>query len=98
MVDRLFRANFSEGVRVADRSELVRLAVEVGLDAREVNAALDEQSFAPAVREDEDRAKALGITGVPFFVIDGTLGVSGAQSTEVLRGALDKAWTTRNPR
>jgi predicted DsbA family dithiol-disulfide isomerase len=95
MGDRLFRANFAEGVRVGSRPELVRLGTEVGLDGAEVQAALEEERFAPAVREDEAQARAFGITGVPFFLLDGKLAVPGAQSVDVLRQALEQAWDQR---
>jgi predicted DsbA family dithiol-disulfide isomerase len=91
MARRLFVANFQEGVRVGDRKELVRLATEVGLDAAEAEEALADQRFASAVRDDEGQARALGVSGVPFFLADGELAVSGAQSVDVLRGLLDEA-------
>jgi predicted DsbA family dithiol-disulfide isomerase len=94
MVSRLFRANFAEGVRVGDRKELVRLGAEMGLDAGEVEQVLAERRYGRAVREDEADANAHGISAVPFFVADGRLAVSGAQSTEVLRAFIDKAWST----
>jgi predicted DsbA family dithiol-disulfide isomerase len=92
MTDRLFRANFTEGVRIGDRGELVRLAADVGLDAAEAEEALADERYASAVRDDEEQARTLGISGVPFFVAGGKLAVSGAQSVEVLRGMLDEAW------
>ncbi|MGH7438669.1 MAG: DsbA family oxidoreductase [Polyangiaceae bacterium] len=94
MVARLFRANFSEGVRVGDRIELVRLGAEVGLEAGEIEEALAERRYEQAVRDDEAEARAHGISGVPFFVADGRLAASGAQSTEVLRALIEKAWST----
>ena len=63
MTERLFRANFNEGVRVADRKELVRLGIEVGLDGAEVEESLGDQRFASAVRDEEKQAKTLGILG-----------------------------------
>jgi len=96
MLDRLFRAQFYEGVRIGDRGELVRLATESGLERAGVDAALDDQRFAPAVRDDEAQAHALGISGVPFYVVDGRFGVSGAQSVEVLRRVFDEAWARRS--
>jgi predicted DsbA family dithiol-disulfide isomerase len=94
MVGRLFRANFSEGVRIGDRKELVRLGSEVGLDAGEVEESLADRRYEQAVRDDEAEASAHGISGVPFLVADGRLVVSGAQSAEVLRALIDKAWST----
>ena len=91
MVDRLFAANFRDGIRVADRAALVRLAAEVGLDEDEARVALEEQRFADAVRADETKARTLGVTGVPFFLFDEKLAVSGAQSLDIFRAALDRA-------
>jgi predicted DsbA family dithiol-disulfide isomerase len=95
--ERLLRAYFTEGEAVGDRDTLVRLAAEAGLDADEVRAALDAGRYVGAVRADEAEAQALGIRGVPFFVVDRTYGVSGAQPADVLRQVLDKAWGERAP-
>ena len=56
------------------------------------------KAFADAVRADEVEARELGITGVPFFVLDRRYGVSGAQPAEVLLGALNQAWAESRPR
>ena len=95
--ERLLRAYFTEGEAVGDTETLVRLATEAGLDADEVRAVLDEGRYVRAVRADEAEAQALGIRGVPFFVVDRKYGVSGAQPAEVLRQVLDKAWGERAP-
>lgn len=92
MKERLMRGYFSEGVPIGDRNALVPLAVDVGLLEAEVRALLDSDRFVSEVRADEQLAAELGITGVPFFVIAGRLGVSGAQTPDVLLGALEKAW------
>ncbi|MBX3232202.1 MAG: DsbA family oxidoreductase [Labilithrix sp.] len=90
MVDRLFAANFKEGVRIGDRAALVKLAGEVGLDTSAVEAGLAEDRWAEAVRADEAEARTIGISGVPFFLFDGKVAVSGAESAEVLGRALTK--------
>ena len=97
MKERLFRAYFTEGTSPSDHDTLVRLAVEVGLDPDEVRAALEGDSFAQGVRDDEARAGAIGVTGVPFFVIDEAFAVSGAQPADVLLGALERAWSEGHP-
>jgi predicted DsbA family dithiol-disulfide isomerase len=97
MKERLLAAYFTEGRAVGDRATLAALAVEVGLDATEVERVLGGDEFASEVRNDEARAVALGASGVPFFVIDEAYGVSGAQPVEVLAGALDQAWTASHP-
>ncbi|MDF2694443.1 MAG: oxidoreductase [Labilithrix sp.] len=94
MVDRLFEANFKEGIRVGDRASLVKLAGEVGLDAAEAERALAEERFADAVRADQSAARELGIRGVPFFVFDGKAAVSGAESVATLQSAIARAKQT----
>jgi predicted DsbA family dithiol-disulfide isomerase len=90
--ERLMRAYFTEGEAVGDREVLVRLAAEAGLDADEVRGALERQEHAAAVRADEAEAAALGISGVPFFVVDRRYGISGAQPADLLLQALRQAW------
>jgi predicted DsbA family dithiol-disulfide isomerase len=90
--ERLMRAYLTEGEAIGERDVLVRLAGEVGLDEREARDVLDSDGLASEVRQDEALARELGISGVPFFVLGGRLGVSGAQPADVLLGALDRAW------
>jgi predicted DsbA family dithiol-disulfide isomerase len=90
--ERLLRGALSEEQPIGDRDVLVRLAAEAGLDADAARAVLGGDRFAQAVRDDEEEARNLGIRGVPFFVLDRAIGVSGAQPTEVLLGALTQAW------
>lgn len=91
MVERLFAAYFEEGRHVGRIDDLADLAAEIGLDRDSVHEALTAQTHLPAVRADKEQAAAYGITGVPFFVIDGRLGVSGAQDPAVLLEALRQA-------
>lgn len=91
MSERLFRAYFEEGRHVGRIDDLADLAAEIGLDRDEAVAALTSGEFLPAVDADKAQAVAYGITGVPFFVIDGRLGVSGAQDPSVLVEVLQKA-------
>jgi predicted DsbA family dithiol-disulfide isomerase len=90
--ERLLRGYMTERQAIGDRDVLIRLASEAGLDAEEVRAMLASDRFAREVREDEDIARKLGISGVPFFVLGGAIGVSGAQPVEVMLQALDQAW------
>ena len=92
MKERLLRAYMTEGQLMSDREGLVRLAGEVGLDTEEVRAALAGDLYSREVRADEAEAQELGITGVPFFVIAGRYGISGAQPASVLLEALNQAW------
>ncbi|MDQ6751831.1 MAG: DsbA family protein, partial [Actinomycetota bacterium] len=69
----------------------------LGLDAGEINQALDTEKYADEVRADFAEARALGITGVPFFVIDRKYGISGAQPAELFSQALNEAWQEAHP-
>lgn len=90
--DRLLRAYFTEGEAIGDPATLVRLAAEVGLDEAEATTVLDSDRYLAEVREDQSLARAFGISGVPFFVLDRKYGVSGAQPVEALLGALRQAY------
>jgi predicted DsbA family dithiol-disulfide isomerase len=92
MKDRLLHANFYEGEAIGTRAVLERLAAEVGLDTDEVAEVLDGEAYGNEVRADERVAQALGVTGVPFFLIDETYGVPGAQEPSVYLSLLRRAW------
>ena len=93
--ERLFAAYFTEGAHVGRADELVRLAEEAGLDGAAARQALDSGRYADAVQEDIEQARQLGISGVPFFVLDGKYGISGAQPPEVFAQALNQVAAER---
>ena len=95
--ERLLRGYLTEGAAIGDRAALTTLAAEAGLEPAEVTEVLATGEYAAEVRADEALARELGISGVPFFVLGGRLGVSGAQPTELLVQALDKAWAEPPP-
>lgn len=95
--ERLFRAYFTQGEPIGDPATLVRLVAEAGIPAADAQAVLSSDAYANAVRADEDEARALGINGVPFFVVDRRYGVSGAQPADVLLQALEQAWADSHP-
>jgi predicted DsbA family dithiol-disulfide isomerase len=94
--ERLMRAYFSEGLDVGDHDTLTALATEIGLAQADVSEVLASDRYADEVRRDEVQAGQLGITGVPFFVIDAKFGVSGAQPAAVFTQALQRAWDERD--
>jgi predicted DsbA family dithiol-disulfide isomerase len=97
MKERLLRAYFTDGELVGDHDTLVRLATEAGLPEAQARATVSSDRFADAVREDELTAQRLGITAVPTFVVDRTLGASGAQPPEQLLDLLHRGWESRIP-
>jgi predicted DsbA family dithiol-disulfide isomerase len=92
MIERLYRAYFTEQRSVFDRDSLVTLAGEAGLDQAEARDVLERDRYAAAVTDDVNEARSLGVNGVPFFVLGGRYGVSGEQSAEVFTDALTRAW------
>jgi predicted DsbA family dithiol-disulfide isomerase len=95
MKERLLRGYFSEGELIADHDTLVRLACEVGLPEAEVRETLESDRFADDVRGDEQTAAGLGISAVPTFVIDRSLGASGAHPPDALLSLLRQGWESR---
>jgi predicted DsbA family dithiol-disulfide isomerase len=96
LLDVLYRENFDGATSPFAPGRLLGLAVEAGLDEQQAGQVLaDPTAYADAVREDEATAAALGATGVPFYVFDRRLGVSGAQPRAAFSSALDEAWNTR---
>lgn len=90
--ERLFKAYFTEGQNVSAHDTLMRLGNEIGLDEAEIKEMLENGSYNDAVQADIAQAERLGITGVPFFVIDNKYGISGAQPSEVFVDGLQHAW------
>ena len=70
---------------------LVALAVDAGLDAEDARRVLAGRDYADAVAADISEARAIGVSGVPFFVFNTRLGLSGAQPIDVFVDALTQA-------
>lgn len=88
MIERLMRAYFEEGRHVGRIPDLADLAGEIGFDRDDVVRSLESAEYLAAVRADVAQAGEFGTRGVPFFVIDGKYGISGAQETATFAGAL----------
>jgi predicted DsbA family dithiol-disulfide isomerase len=93
----LLSAYFVETENVADHATLQRIAVGVGLDADRAAAVLASREYEADVEADIRQAGDLGAGGVPFYVIDRRLGVSGAQSAETFTEVLERAWSESHP-
>ncbi|MDQ2646193.1 MAG: DsbA family protein, partial [Myxococcota bacterium] len=90
----LFRANFDDALNINDPEVLAELGERHGVAADEVVKLVGDPGGLAATRAEADSAMAAGIRGVPFFVFDGRLAVSGAQRESVLREALKRARAT----
>ncbi|WP_405217891.1 DsbA family oxidoreductase [Agrococcus sp. Ld7] len=89
----LLSAHFERGIDIGSIDALVAIGVQVGLDEQELLAALADERYLSSVHDDIAQARELGVTGVPFFVFDMRLGLSGAQPAEVFTQALEQART-----
>ena len=91
LVERLFEAYFTEGVDIGVVHELVRLAAEAGCDPDAARAHLESAAGRAELARADDRMKSMGIGGVPFFIFNRRVAVSGAQPPELLADALAQA-------
>ncbi|GAB3306099.1 thioredoxin domain-containing protein [Epidermidibacterium keratini] len=96
-VSALFKAYFAEGKAVSDRDTLADIGEGIGLDRQAVLAMLDSDEYADAVRRDIQGAQSRGINGVPMFIVDDKLAVSGAQPTETFTALLERGWSDAHP-
>ncbi len=94
--ERLLRAHFVEGRHLGRIEDLADLAAEVGLDRDDVVRSLEADEYLGDVQADIAQARAYGINGVPFFVIDARYGISGAQPPEAFAAALNQIAAERD--
>ncbi|MGL4820610.1 MAG: DsbA family oxidoreductase [Bacilli bacterium] len=92
----LFHGYFTGGLCLSDHETLLDLAVSNGLNRDEVHNMLLHGKFASAVKNDELYAKRLGITGVPYFLLNDSVVVRGAQTVETLVAVLKELHTSTN--
>lgn len=102
----LFRAHFTDGQSISDPAVLLRIAAEHGVPDALARLAAEGPAQRPAdggddldraIAADLDQASAYGINGVPFFVLVGRYGLSGAQPAEVFEQALQQVWAEAHP-
>ena len=91
LVEQLFRAYFTQGVDIGDIERLARIAGGAGFDVFRAKAMLASDEGRAAVAAAEQRARAMGISGVPLFIFNQRLAVSGAQTAKVLLEAMTQA-------
>src|SRR5699024_728814 len=89
----LLSRHFEKGRDIGDIAYLAEVGTSLGLDAAQISRVLDSEEITAEDRADSSKARALGATGVPFFVIDRRYAISGAQPTAVFAEALETAWS-----
>jgi len=84
----LFRAYFTDGKDLRDTSVLVELFSKYGWDSEKVTQILADEAIAYAVRQEINHYQSIGVSGVPFFIVNNKYGISGAQPSEIFVKAL----------
>jgi predicted DsbA family dithiol-disulfide isomerase len=91
VVEALFRAYFTEGRDISHTRTLLDVVAGAGLDLDRAEAMLKNNDGIGAIREAEQRAQAVGVQGVPFFLVNNETALSGAQDPSVFLAAFEQA-------
>jgi predicted DsbA family dithiol-disulfide isomerase len=91
VAEELFRAHFTEGANLTDREALADIAGRAGLDRKAVSAYLASDEDRALIEQSDQEARSASIGGVPFFIFNRKIGVSGAQDPETLLEAIEQA-------
>jgi len=95
IIDTIYAAYFEHGWNIGNIDVLVSIAEQSGLDADDMRDALSSNACHDEVMSDFRQSQQIGVTGVPFFVIDNRLALSGAQPPAVILDVLQQALTMR---
>ena len=91
VVEALFRAYFTEGRDISNRQTLIDVVAEAGLDRDKAEAVLNSDDGLEAIKEAEELARRLRVEGVPFFIVNGKITLSGAQQPDAFLEAFRQA-------
>jgi predicted DsbA family dithiol-disulfide isomerase len=91
VVEAIFQSYFVKGENIGDRQILTQVAIASGIHSEQVNQLFDRDEGISAVQEEEAAARRLGISGVPYIIINGKYSISGAQDSETLTVAFQQA-------
>lgn len=97
VVETLFRAYFTEARDISNRAGLVEIAEEAGIERRHAEELLDGDDGIAEIRESEERARRLGVSGVPHFIVNERIAMSGAHPPEDFLSAFNQASRTGEP-
>ena len=94
VVEAVFRAYFTEGRDISRAAVLLDVVAEAGLDRSRAEAVLSSDDGLAAIRAGEEQARRAGVQGVPYFLINGTLALSGAREPSAFLDAFEKEGAT----
>lgn len=90
--ERFYRGSITEGRSLFDRQQLVAMAEEAGMAKADAEVAFENDDLRASVAEDEAHARAIGVSGVPVFVMNEKYAISGAQGADNFLNALRQVW------
>jgi len=90
VVEALFEAYFQRGRDLTDDATLIEVAREGGIPEPAIEAAISDESVHETIRRADSSARDLGVQGVPFFIFNQKLAVSGAAGADTLMQAAEK--------
>ena len=96
VVEAFFRGYFTEGLDLTKKENLIRIAVEAGLNGDKIDLLLESNTGKTQIEMAETELHRLGITSVPLFIIQNKLAITGAQSVDAFRQAFEKAASDMN--
>lgn len=91
LMESLYSAYFERGQPIFTVEDLVPFAEGAGLDANAARSMLEGRDYLDHIARDQAQARDLGAGGVPFFVFNDAVGLSGAQPVEAFAAALGQA-------
>ena len=91
VISDLFESYFNKAKDIGDEEILMSIAKKNNLDVNEVRTYLNDEENIKKIDKMDNVAKEMGITGVPFYVFNDQLSISGAQSVEQLIEAIKKS-------
>ena len=94
VVEDIFRAYFTEGRDISRAAVLFDVMAEAGLDRNRAEAVLNSDEGLAAIQAAEEQGRRAGVQGVPYFLINGTLALSGAREPSAFLDAFEQAGAT----
>ena len=89
VVEALFSAYFTKGRDISIRQTLIDVVVEAGLDRQRAESALNSDEGMSAMKAADDEVRRFRVDGVPFFIVNGELTLSGAQPPDAFLAAFN---------
>jgi predicted DsbA family dithiol-disulfide isomerase len=95
VVDALFKAYFTEGRDISNHQTLIDVVAEAGLDRSQTEAVLSSDDGMEAIKEAEELSRRHRVDGVPFFIVNRTITLAGAQQPDAFLGTFNRVFAAK---